>query len=700
MPEIDVMPGNKALAHGVRLARVEVIPIFPITPQTTIVEYLGEFIANGELDAEYIHSEGEHTCMGMAIGASLAGARVFTATCSQGLAYMHECVAQATSYRTPIVMAIADRTLGWYWSLGPDYSDIMPELNLGWLAMFAESNQECLDMVLQLYKISEDRRVLLPSMLSLDGFYLSYSYERVSVPDQETVDGFLPSYKAPYPVDPTISDSWPSSGIPPALHTTYRRLHEEVLEDSKDVIDGVDAEFGEVFGRSYGGLVERYRCDSADSMLVTMGSMTTAARRAVDRLRADGEKIGLVKLRFIRPFPIAEFRELAGEVDAIGVVDRMVLHGTRGGGAFADVKSALYALEDRPPVMGFVAGMGGEDISIDDFTTMGRKVARVASTGWLEREVEWVEHKLPSSAGPVVMEEWGEPIYPGSDGCAGCGSSIIIRHMLKVLGPDTVIVNPPSCSGVNYTAVVRVPWVLANYAAAAGYETGIYRAYRKKGKADKIYLTSFSGDGGTVDIGLQAISGAAERGESMMWVCYDNEAYMNTGIQRSSSTPMFAATTSTPVGKIWKGKPQKRKNMVLIMAAHRIPYIATASLAYLPDLERKIKRAAEVTRAGRGLAYVHVQQPCATGWYFPPEKTVEVGRLAVQTGAWPLLEAEDGVLKISVKPKELKPIEEYLRLQRRFRHLTNEQIRTIQEEISRDWGGWLELEKRGRLPGY
>ncbi|MCW3979233.1 MAG: pyruvate ferredoxin oxidoreductase, partial [Candidatus Bathyarchaeota archaeon] len=221
MSEFDVMPGNKAVAHGVRLARVEVIPIFPITPQTTIVEYLGEFVAKGELDAEYIHSEGEHSCLGMAVGASLAGARTFTATCSQGLAYMHEVVAQAPSYRTPIVMAVANRTLGWYWSLGPDYSDIMPELNVGWLAMFAESNQECLDMVLQLYRISEDRRVLLPSMLSLDGFYLSYSQERVSIPDQELVDDFLPPYKAPYPVDPTISDSWPSAGIPPALHTTH-----------------------------------------------------------------------------------------------------------------------------------------------------------------------------------------------------------------------------------------------------------------------------------------------------------------------------------------------------------------------------------------------------------------------------------------------------------------------------------------------
>jgi len=699
MSEFDVMPGNKAVAHGVRLARVEVIPIFPITPQTTIVEYLGEFIANGELDAEYIQSEGEHTCMGMAVGASLAGARTFTATCSQGLAYMHEVVAQAPSYRTPIVMAVADRTLGWYWSLGPDYSDIMPELNLGWLVNFAESNQECLDMVLQLYKIAEDRRVLLPSMLSLDGFYLSYSYERVGIPDQELVDGFLPPYEAPYPVDPTISDRWPSAGIPPPLHTTYRRLFEEVMEDAKRVIAEVDAEFGEVFGRSYGGLIEKYRCDDADAVLVTMGSMTTAARRAVDRLRGEGERVGLVKLRFMRPFPTAEFREIAGEVDTIGVVDRVVLHGTGGGGAFADVKSALYSLEDRPKVMNFVTGLGGEDIPIDDLVAMGRKVLRVASTGRLEKEVEFIEHPLPKGAEPVRLDE-EMPIYPGSDGCAGCGSSIIIRHLLKILGPNTVIVNPPSCSGVNYSGVVRVPWILANYAAAAGYETGIYRAFKHKGKADKIYVTSFSGDGGTVDIGLQAISGAAERGESMMWVCYDNEAYMNTGIQRSSSTPLFAATTSTPAGTVWKGKPQKRKNMILIMAAHRIPYIATASLAYLPDLERKIRKAAEVTRSGKGMAYLHIQQPCATGWYFPPEKTVEVGRLAVQTGAWPLLEIEDGVLKLNVKPRKLKPIEEYLKLQRRFRHLSKEQIAAIQREVEKDWKSWLALEKMGKLPWY
>jgi len=299
-----------------------------------------------------------------------------------------------------------------------------------------------------------------------------------------------------------------------------------------------------------------------------------------------------------------------------------------------------------------------------------------------------------------VAMDWGEPIFPGSDGCAGCGTSIIIRHLLKILGKDTIIINPPSCSGVNFSAVVRVPWILANFAAGAAYETGVYRALRKKGKADKVYITSYSGDGGTVDIGLQSISGAAERGESMIWLCYDNEAYMNTGIQRSGSTPLFSATTTTPAGKVWPGKQVRRKNMLMIMAAHRIPYIAMASLSYIPDLERKIRRAAEITRAGEGLAYLHIQQPCATGWYFPPEKTVEIGRLAVQTGAWPIVHIDHGDFKIDVKPRELRPIKEYLQPQARFRHLKDEQFEIIQRDVQYEWDALLELEKRGRFPGY
>ena len=696
--DFDVMPGNKAVAHGVRLARVEVVPAFPITPQTTIIEYISDFVADGELEAEYVHTEGEHSCMAVALGASMAGARTFTATCSQGLAYMHEVVAQATNYRAPIVMAIANRTLGWYWSLGPDYSDIMPEMNLGWLVGFVESNQECLDQTLMNFKVAEDHRVLLPTMMSLDGFYLSYSQERVYLPEIEEVDEWLPPYTAPYPVDPTLSKAWPSASLPSQLHTTYRRLHEEVMEDAKKVIAEVDRSYMENFGRSYGGMVERYRCDDADSLMVTMGSMTTAARRAVDRLRDQGEKIGLLKLRFMRPFPREEVVELAEQVDSIGVVDRVVCHGTGGGMAFMDVKSALYNTGVRVPVKNYVMGLGGEDIPIDDLYAMGRKIIRDKGKR-LAEEVEFVEHAFSGGAPPVDVES-EHCVHPGSDGCAGCGASIIIRTLLDTLGPNTIVVDPPNCAGVNYGGVVKVPWVLANFASAPAYETGIYRALRRKGKADKVYVTSYSGDGGTVDIGLQSLSGAAERGESIIWLCYDNEAYMNTGIQRSGSTPMFASTTSTPVGSVWKGKPQRRKNMLMIMAAHRIPYIATASLAYIPDLKRKIKKAAEVTRNGEGLAYLHVHQPCPTGWYFDPAKTVEVGRLAVQTGAFPLVEVDHGEFKLSVKPRELKPVKEYLAPQRRFRHISEEQLEILQGHINGDWEALLGMEKEGRLPFY
>ena len=699
MQNFDVIPGNKAVAYGVKLARVEVIPAYPITPQTTIIEYLSDFVANGQMDAEYIHSEGEHSCLGMAVGASMAGARTFTATCSHGLAYAHEVLAQATGYRTPFVMAVTNRTLGWYWSIGPDYSDVEPELNLGWIVNFVESNQEAMDMVLQLYKIAENHNVMLPAMMNLDGFYLSYSNERVEIPDQDLVDSWLPPFKPPYSIDPTEHRVFPAAVIPQQAMTGARRQLEEALQETGHLIEEVSKSFGDTFGRYHSGLVEEYKVEGAEAILVTIGSMTTAARRAVDRLRSEGEKIGLIKIRFVRPFPASFFKKLSVKLRAIGVLDRMIQHGTNGGMIFNDVKSAISNTPEHAPVINFITGIGGEDIPIDDIISMGRKTLKVAEAGITDSEVEFVEHEASPPVIPIKCDTDSE-MNPSSLGCGGCGASIILRQIMDEMGKNTIIVNPPSCGAINYPSVVKVPWVLSNFAAGASYQTGIYRALKVKGKLGKVNVIGYAGDGGTVDIGLQSLSGAAERGESMIWVCYDNEAYMNTGIQRSGSTPQFSATTTTPSGSLWAGKPQRRKNMVMIMAAHRIPYIATASLSYLPDLKRKIRRAKEITENGEGLAFLHVHQPCTTGWYFPPEMTVEMGRLAVQTGAWPIMEVDHGAFKLNVKPKELKPITEYLKPQKRFRHLNEEHVNTIQEFTIKDWEMLLELDKIGRMPGY
>jgi len=271
-----------------------------------------------------------------------------------------------------------------------------------------------------------------------------------------------------------------------------------------------------------------------------------------------------------------------------------------------------------------------------------------------------------------------ESVAPGFSTCPGCAMPIIYRHAINVLGKNTVSVHAAGCAAAMAT-VTRVSATSSLFENAASFAAGIKIGLTKKGR--DMNVLAFIGDGGTVDIGLQALSGAAERGDPIIYICYDNEAYMNTGIQRSSSTTMGAWTSTTPVGRVKRGKGRPPKDVPLIMADHRVAYVATASVAYLQDFARKVKKAAEVTQKGEGMAYLHVNSPCPTGWGFPTEKVVEVARLAVQTGMWPLYEVDHGVFRITQAVKERKPVAEYLRVQRRFRHLAEEEIKKVQSYV-------------------
>jgi len=372
--KVDLLSGNRAVAYGAKLSRVQVISAYPITPQTPIVEYLAQFIANGELDAEYIWPEGEHSAIAAALAAAMGGARAFTATSSQGLGYGFEVVAQAPAYRAPFVMAVANRTMGWYWSLQSDYSDSMPTRDLGWIQLYVESGQECLDSVIQLYKIVEDERVLLPAMLCLDGFHLSHSTEPVNIPDQRDVDDYLPPRKLyKHTTDPTESEGFAYANLPYAsLHTIYRRIFEDIMQRTKGVIYEATKEFSEKFGRDSYGLVEEYHTDGAELLLMTMGSMSTAARRAVDELRSKGVKVGLLRVRFFRPFPSEELIKVVEKngVKVIGAVDRAISHGASMGPLGIEAAAALYTMKNRPNMVNFIAGMGGEDVSTNDFRNM------------------------------------------------------------------------------------------------------------------------------------------------------------------------------------------------------------------------------------------------------------------------------------------------------------------------------------------
>ena len=273
-----------------------------------------------------------------------------------------------------------------------------------------------------------------------------------------------------------------------------------------------------------------------------------------------------------------------------------------------------------------------------------------------------------------------EFLAPGHRGCAGCGATVGVRLALKVLGKNTVAVSSTGCLEVITTpypeTAWRIPWIHVAFENAAAVASGVERALKAKGR-DDVNVVAFAGDGGTADIGLQALSGAMERSHNIIYICYDNEAYMNTGIQRSASTPYGASTTTSPHGKESFGEDRPKKNMPLIMAAHGVPYVATASISYPEDFMEKVRKAKETD----GPAYIHLHQPCTTGWGFDPAKTVELGRLAVETGSWILYEIEDGDFRVTYRPVQRKPVEEYLNAQKRFRHLTEEQKARIQEYV-------------------
>lgn len=284
-----------------------------------------------------------------------------------------------------------------------------------------------------------------------------------------------------------------------------------------------------------------------------------------------------------------------------------------------------------------------------------------------------------------------EILQSGHRACQGCGELLSVRLITKAIGPDMIIANATGCLEIVTSSFPdtawNVPWIHVAFENAAAVASGIESAIKvlkRKGRLPKdknITILAFAGDGGTADIGLQALSGALERGHNFVYVCYDNEAYMNTGIQRSSSTPYGASTTTSPAGKKSIGQKTKKKNLPEIAVAHDIPYVATCCPAYPYDLMNKARKAAAI----EGPAYLHVFSPCPTGWRTLSDDAIEIGRLAVKTGVFPLYEVENGKYKLNVKQKELLPVEEYLKTQGRFRHLKEDDIKKIQELVNRNY---------------
>lgn len=353
---LKVISANEAVAEAVKLAKPNVIPVYPITPQTTISEHLAKFVADGDINAEYIKVESEHSAISASVGASSAGVRVFTATSSQGLALMHEILFVAAGLRTPIVLADANRALSAPLSIWNDQQDSIAQRDAGWLQVYVENGQEALDSILLGYKVSENSDVLLPSMVCLDGFILTHTVDPVDVPSQEDVDKFLPSYKPVNFLDPEKPASI-GSFTDPEYYMEARYAMQKAMEDSKKVIAEANKEFAELFGREY-GFVEKYKCEDADTILVAMGSICSTIKEVVDDLRETGEKVGLLRVRVFRPFPEEEIYDALKGASKVGVIDKNISFGV-GGVLYNNIKAKMCDIDSY----GFIVGLGGRDIT-------------------------------------------------------------------------------------------------------------------------------------------------------------------------------------------------------------------------------------------------------------------------------------------------------------------------------------------------
>lgn len=365
-----LLTGNHAVAWAARLARPKVVPVYPITPQTPVLEKLTDFQAAGEFDAEVITPESEHSVMSACIPASLAGVRVFTATASQGLLLMHELLHYAAGARAPIVMANVNRTVASPWAFWPDQTDSLAQRDTGWIQYYVETAQEALDTVIQAFRVAEQVRI--PTLVNLDAFYVSHSLEPVAVPSQSLVDRYLPPFDPPHRLDTAKVESW-GNVVSQDMFYRHRQDIEAAMARVPELTANADREWAELTGRSH-GVIERYRCDGADTVIVAMGSMCGTARDAVDALREGGRKVGLLKVRLFRPLPVQALRAALAGVPEVIVLDRNHSPG-HGGVLHQELRSALYGLADAPRLHGYLAGVGGVNVSPDAIAGFVRQAA-------------------------------------------------------------------------------------------------------------------------------------------------------------------------------------------------------------------------------------------------------------------------------------------------------------------------------------
>lgn len=736
--------GNELAAYAAKQINYHIMGYYPITPSTQIAEHLDFLKAEGEHEVVMIPADGEHGAAGICYGASTGGGRVFNATSANGLLYALEQLPVQSGTRFPMVLNVACRTVSGPLSIKGDHSDIMYTLNTGWIILFAKDPQRVYDMNICALKIAE--AVKLPVMVAFDGFFTSHQKRRAEVfAKDEDVRNFLGEYKpAFHALDKDHPVTIGSYMNEPDLMNNKFQLH-LAMEEARTVIPAVFKEYGGLTGRTY-DVVEAYQYEDAEALLFALGSTYDTAKVAVDKLRAEGKKVGVVTMNILRPWPKEELYGLCKNAKAILVADRQDSYGAGGGNMSLELKATLQDYRADIEVLSRVYGLSGRDFYIEDGIEMLNDALEAAQRSKTPAKFHYHGHykgKQGYDIKPYFDPITGEQANPGitsveydeaSDkmvvkgamvkdstkmpkrwtaghgACPGCGIPVNVNMLLRGIEGNVVLLFHTGCGMVVTTAYpktsFRVTYIHNLFQNGAPTLSGLVEMFHERQRrgeipgGDDFTFIMVSGDGG-LDIGMGPAIGTALRNHKMIIMEYDNGGYMNTGYQLSYSTPKGARSSTSHVGPAQPGKANLHKDTPQIMAATNIPYVATLAESQPTDFIKKAAKAQKYA-SEYGLAFLKVISACPLNWGDNPRYERSVIEAAVNSCYHPLYEIERGVTTITYDPEARNkkvPVVEWFKMMGRTKHLAKDEYADIMNDIQADIDRrWMRLKAKHENP--
>ena len=717
--------GNGLAALAAKQINYHVMGYYPITPSTQIAEYLDEMKANGAHGISLIPAEGEHSAAGICYGAAAGGGRVFNATSANGLLYALEQLPVQSGTRLPMVLNVACRAVSGPLSIKCDHSDLMFALNAGWVIFFATSPQEVYDLNICALKLAEQLR--LPVIVAFDGFFTSHQKRKCEVfAEERTVQDFigpcLGNFGVLDPKNPVTVGSYMNE--PDLINNKYQ-LH-LAMEEARQRLPQVFAEYAALSGRTLTA-VQSYRADDAEVLLFLLGSSYHTARAAVDRLRREGKRVGVLTAGVLRPYPAEALAALCQNAHTLLVADRQDSYGAGGGNMSLELRAALQQHGAKTRVLTRIYGLGGqsfyekdaaalfdacykEDAPLFDYYGTYPGTKDYVPTPYFPPAPPSKESAPTVSRsedgqllvkGATLLQTMDTPrrLAPGHSACPGCGIPVNLNLLLRGIAGNVVLLLQTGCAMVVTTSypktAFRIPYIhnlFQNGAATLGGLAEMFRQRRARGELPEGELTfvMVSGDGG-MDIGMGAALASALRGDPLIIFEYDNGGYMNTGYQLSYSTPLGAKSATSHLGKKQWGKSFFHKDTPRLMAATGMPYVATAAESDPADFIKKAAKAQYYAK-NEGTAYLKCLSACPLNWGDKPSTERRVIAAAVDCCYFPLYEIENGNTTLTYDPDEKGkrvPVEDWLAMMGRTKHLTKEPYGEIkdalQQEIDRRW---------------